>query len=880
MTAYAFLGCYIQRFSSTFGINNSPTSVELTLVPGKSSISVDALGTYTNGVAVTGFDFATATPGYTTGIEVGNFKYVGIIESYEENYSSAGRTYSVRMTDPRVIFDNVYIVLDGKNSFPTQFITASGLTNYLDVLHYYENFEDAQITDDGIPFSSIRNFLSTSAYGLIYCWGKPFRVIFDDGFQNFGSINLKGIPSWYRIKESRSTLGSLIQKVASDFNKDWYAYVDWDQYESNPFGIQDLIIKSIERSDAGSSTELETILAAAEASGNLISYRRGRELRTDPGTVVLHGPPELQWVIPSTGKTERFWGYDPQYGIALTTPISSGHGIVLLDHIVGSGSYAEDITSTVTVEGTSYIKLTGPDIYPPIIQPSSVSVQYKGYYPDNDILSASLFSQESWESVLFLENPTFAQQIGIVRSRFLTYDEYNSLMSSYNAQGVYTNALNLSLINTGSGIDDRDERRALLINSVYEATRDVASNYYGRSWMVDITPSRRTRPIEMPTTAFSGSNLYPTLDFELADAGWLDPSGSYPDAINFTRDLYNSNNPAIKNTDGRTRPFVAISTEDFVPLLPDQGLSGPINQTQFDKNSIINLDNPKRVISTINIEPYLLNPHKAIVTTPVPIEPWPFIIDSTGDYSYDGHKAYYEFLRYVGYPKTFILSNSLLDKAEENSSFGLLPPGAQYVADDKDNLKGFCIPVASVYDSYGPFMKIAPTGGGVTILDDSSFHPWGYAGIGRMNQAGRQIVDSNITQANVLDSANFVLAGEPSYNIGQKITDSATITSLSFQLGTDGVSTSYSLRTFALPPFKVSKLLQDQINQSLMDTQTKFKDNIDLNQTKIQNQSGGTVFQPNQVKAIAKQSNLKGNMSAGSFTGIISPSGRQGVLPS
>ena len=880
MSAYAFLGCYIQRFSSTFGINNSPTNVELTLVAGKSTIPVDANGTYTNGIPVTGFDFGRATPGSVTGIAVGNFKYVGIIESYEENYSAAGRTYSVRMTDPRVIFDNIYMVLDGKNSFPTQYITSSGLTNYLDVLHYYENFEDAEITDDGIPFSSIRNFLSTSAYGLIYCWGKPFRVIFDDGFQDLGSINLQGIPNWYRIKESKTTLGSLIQKVASDFNKDWYAYIDWDQYETNPTGIQDLIIKSIERTDASSSTTLETILAGAEASGTLVSYRRGRELRTDPGTVVLHGPPEIQWVIPSTGNTERFWGYDPKYGIALTTPVSSGNGIVLLDHIVGSGTYAEEITSLVTVEGTSYIKLTGPDVYPPIIQPSSVSIQYKGYYPDNDILSASLFSQESWETILFLQDPSFAAQIGVVRPRFLPYDDYIALMATYNSQGVYTSALDTSLINTGSGIDDRDDRRELLINSVYEATRDAASNYYGKAWMVDITPSRRTRPIELPTTAFSGSNLYPKLDFELTDAGWLDPSGSYPDAIDFTEDLYSSNNPVIKNTDGRTRPFMSISSQEFVPLFFDQGVSGPINQTLFDKNSIINLDNIDRLITTINVEPYNLNPHKAIVTTPVSIQPWPLIVESTEeDFNYDTHKAYYEFLRYLDYPRDFIYSNSLLSKAEENSTFGLIPPAAQYIEDDIDNLKGFCIPVASVYDSYGPYMKISPTGGGVTVIDDSSFHPWGYAGIGRMRQAGVQITSSNITQANVLDSASFVLAGEPSYNIGQKITDSATITSLSFQIGADGVTTSYSLRTFALPPFKVSKFLQEQINQSLMDSQSKFRENIDLNEVRNKNKNSGSIFNPNQVETAVKQSNLKGFGSAGSFAALINPSGKQGVLP-
>lgn len=873
MQAYSFLGCYVQRFSSTFGINNSPTTVELTLVPGKSSISYDAQGVGTNGTPVTGFDYENATPGLVTGIEIGNFKYVGIIESYEENYSSAGHTYSVRMTDPRVIFDNIHIVLDGKNSFPSEYITASGLRNYLDVLHYYGNIREAEITDDGIPFKSIRNFLSTSAYGLIYCWGRAFRVIFDDGFQDLGSINLEGIPNWYRIKESKATLGSLIQKVASDFNKDWYAYIDYDFYTTHPTGIQDLIIKSIDRHDATSSTTLDELINAAQASGTLISYRKGKELRTEPSTVVLHGPPEIQWVVPSTGTMARYWGTEPKYGLALTTPLSSGNGIVLLDHIQGSGSYISDITSEVVVEGTSYIKLTGPDIYPPIIQPSAVIMNYKGYYPTNNILNASLFSQAAWETLLYYEDPNFAAQIGVVRSRFLTYEDYNELLGNYLASGIYANALGTSFINTGSGIDDRDDRRESLIGAVYDATRQVASDYYGRAWFVDITPSRRTRPIELPDAPFSGSNLYPSLDFELADAGWLDPSGTYPDAIPNTSDLYNSNNPIIKNNDGRTRPFASLNRDDAIAIL--DGDSGPIDLTLFDKNEIINLNDLNRVIIPITVEKYELNPHKAIVYTPTPIQTLPYL-DGSGDYSYDAHKSYYEFLNYMGYPLGFIINNRLLSKADENSDYGLMPPRAQYLPDNKDNLLGFVIPVSSICDSYGPFMKISSNGGGVNVIEDSSFHPWGYAGLDKMRQAGMQITNSNVSQANVLDSANFVFAGFPQYNIGEQITDSATITSLSLQVGSDGVSTSYSLRTFALPPFKVNKVLQDQVNQSLLETKTKFREGLNLDKIPDK-KKGSSIHNPMQVgKSVANsRSNIGGASSHGSWIGVINPNGKE-----
>ena len=75
----------------------------------------------------------------------------------------------------------------------------------------------------------------------------------------------------------------------------------------------------------------------------------------------------------------------------------------------------------------------------------------------------------------------------------------------------------------------------------------------------------------------------------------------------------------------------------------------------------------------------------------------------------------------------------------------------------------------------------------------------------------------------------MTLAGLPIFNLGANVGDNSNITSISFQVGQEGLVTNYSLRTFAVPPGKPSKLLTDKISEVYNETHKNKKDIVNLN---------------------------------------------------
>lgn len=857
--AYAFLGCYIQRFSSTFGLNSSPTTLELTLVPGNPNSTHDANGVSTGGVAVTGFDIANANPGTMSGLMVGNFQYVGLIQSYEESFGADGHKYSVRMVDPRIILDGVHINLDGSNSWSSGYIYSTGLTNYFDMFYYYGSAGTADSNRNGTTFNKIVEFLESGG-AVANAFGNRFTFEFSSGFLPLSVANSGGVPNWYRLDSSRITISELLDKVTSDFNKDYYVYLDWDIYQANPSGLQILKIQDIKRNDATDSTAITDIITTYQANQTLIDYKRGKELSDEPTQILLHGPPLTQWKIPTDNSDmKRFWGFYHKNGIPLVNNVTGYEGIVTLDHIVSSGIDSQ-ISSTVFVSGYYYTKSPGATTYPPSITRVAYSDNIMGYYPSDTVLRAALYSQKSWETVLYAEQSSFAWEIGIRGYRFKPYDQFlldiTGIMSNSGANGELPimTFLGSKLENRGSGITDRSPRDDMLVASIYDATREVAENYYGKSWYVNITPEYRIRPFNILSGSFDGSTLFQKMDFDVADSAWIDPAQAYPLNIDDHDDIKISSNSTFLTNDGKVKPFVSIPNYDDFQLGYagfDDTLDYPINTSFIPPEQLMFTSNGNLILP-ISVSQYPNDPEWGVVTLSYPLEAW---TEASG---YNNQRAYYDFLRYMGYPHGFAVSGAM-DK-EETFEYGLNPPRVRVIegSHTSPNTKGFCIPIRSNVEAFGPYIKTTPSGGKLTIIEDTSFAPWTYGSWGNFYQAGHDLVDASLGTSKVIDSANLNIAGLPVYNIGQSIGESANITSLGFQFGTDGFTTNYNIRTFANPPFKTSRLLQNKLNGIFLDSRTNAKDivNIDIELLK-EKQYETAIVTPNDVKKAGKNASGK-----------------------
>jgi len=836
-----FAGCYVQRFSSTFGVNNSPTTVELTLVPGNPNSSHDIDGDSTGGVPVTGFD-PVVSPGYVTGVKIGAFEFVGMVSQDEENWGANGLTYTVRLTDPRVVFDNVSLVLDSSSNISHDYISLSGLSNYLNIFHYYANNIQADKNSIGVPFKKIREYLVNS--GIINLYGHKCMLSFSSGFLDYATgSNDIGIPTWYRIPANTLSLSTLLNKVSEDFNKDYYAHINYSEWLSDPTGILIININHINRSEAVDLDAINTFISGAMDDGTLISYKRGREIRTDPTITTMLGHPLTYWSTPNHASNEikRFWGFT-HHGIALTTDHDSESGVILLDHIVGRK--AQNITSTIPVAGTIYHKRPNSSgIYPPSITGTVVSTNISGYYASDTLMRASLFSKESWESVLHKENSSFAQQIGITRNRFRTGPEYDQLVTDLNGSGVPLGRFGITLSIIGSGISDRDDQTEALIAAVYEATKSVAEQHYGRTWMVKLDDSDWIN-----TASFEGTELFPLIEFEVSDAAWSQGFGGgvYPYNITNHELLHQYNNPAFKDSLGRIKSFVSLvdyNDNDDGYIVGD--FPYPIDTSNIPPDQMF-IEQGNKLVLPITVTQYNLYPASGIVEFPFPIEG---LVNTTG---YDDKTAFHEFLQYMEYTTAQITGHQLIDKIDDNSAFGLAPPRLPYMLSVQENY-GLHIPLRSNIQTYGPFISSGTVPGGLQLIEDSNLAPWTYGSITGLNVAGQQnVLSSNNTIGKVV-SADLSLAGLPELNLGDIIGDSSSITSLAVQLGAEGLTTNYTIRTFVLPPFKTTKVLQDKIASILLDSKQHTKDIIDLDKViNTKDDKSGQYIRPSQIDSKTK----------------------------
>lgn len=142
-------------------------------------VSTNGTFSYTTGTVNSGYDII-GTPVY---FKMGNFTFGGIVQSWEENYSSGGNQYKVNIEGMQTVLNNAYIIVGdyagsifSKNDNSTQYgaprsytgntATHTGLMiegNIPNVFNVYgflesiapENFGGANITEDGLSAKEI-----------------------------------------------------------------------------------------------------------------------------------------------------------------------------------------------------------------------------------------------------------------------------------------------------------------------------------------------------------------------------------------------------------------------------------------------------------------------------------------------------------------------------------------------------------------------------------------------------------------------------------------------------------------------------------------------------------------------------------------------------
>lgn len=764
-----FASGYVKRFSTALGFNSTPSSVDLEIVvPNGNSFASGLLN-----------------PGTISGISVGALNFTGIVQSWSKNKSSAGITHTVRLVDPRIMFNDITVLMNGTG--PTlpiaPYLTnGSGIYNVINVYNVFGNDYAANYTDNGMSWNNIKYALQHTS-GYLNCYDKGFYLEFDSGWD---------APDYLRINTQETSLTSLLDTVSRGLGLEYFAYIDPTTFVASTGVISKIIIKSINRSsDAVTAESLDAFLEKQESSGILLNYSRGRELRSGPTDVVVQGSPYS--FMYTTSASLPCWG---RLGNgALLTNVDNGSteayfnaipgsdelrhiGIVPLDNLQTDDPLELIGLPTILPIGRSRAMSVG-SVYPPTVFNIEIGNTIYGYYPTENVMRAALYNRESWETMIYIEQTSIANQFGI---NGLYIKPTGSIMERVIAgTGVSSDSFRFEAI--GSNIISRSDRQEALIQIIYEATKNAADTYYGKQFVVPLPLGQ----ITYGSTTGYGTTINYRNGYHAVDSAWHE---------NADIALKQAGSSRLRSDDGRIRGHIMIKNINII-LDPGEVIINPAGNLVYGINKLVydysNVSKDSYVITSggemllaCSYETDNTNNSRVIARIDTPL--------ILADFEQSNFPtSYTQFWRAVGINEQDILK--LCEWSQYFSTFGLAPQR-------QTSFQYFYVPVENELKRYGPFMASNGKPGGTSYIIDDSLNPWSYAGFTGMNAAGTGIANAALADKYIIDSASFSLAGLPIYNLGDIIGDSSNINQINLNLDSNGLSTNYAAQTFANPFIK------------------------------------------------------------------------------
>ncbi len=795
-----FGGGYVVDMAASLGFGSTPSTTDIKVV-----VDTDAGQTFATGLL---------NPGNISGFAVGGYKFTGIVQYWKENFGSDGRTYDIKLVDPRVMFNDVSVLMQGTGpSLPVApYLTlGSGIANVINVYNVFGNDYAADYNDNGMSWNNIKYALEfTSGYLNVY--GQPFRLSFDSGWN---------APAYLRINTQEATLTSLLDTTAAQLGIEYFVEIDHDTFVANTGVVNKINVRSIDRSsDATSGENLETFLNANKASGLLMNYQKGRELRNGPTDVIVQGSPysflyTATDYIPSYGRLANGalltgGGNSTTFGSIAADSSDRSDGFVVVENILNGQTIAEiEAENGVSIPSLSYDgkqrRMAG-GVYPPQVLDITLSPAIPGYKPPENVMRAALFSRQSWETLLYWEQPSVAAQLGISGMYVRSSDGVLAQV----AIGDYNKVRPESLI---SDQLYRTPSNEALIGLFYEFTREAAETYYGKEFVVNLPLGS----FSYGSTTGYGTTINYRYGYAVVDSAWYE---------NASIDFRASSNTSFRTDDGRHKAHVIVDDYNFeqdpgvIIQFPYSRLATSgvyIDLSKIDKgNYFIDADS---VRVTCSVEQDVTNLGRAIVRLSAPIEITEVV---TGDIP----SSYVQFWRALGCTDTQIYGTATTQGVGRNTDlWGVLGLAPQRLR----KFGAIYIPLENQTKRYGPFIASSNNrSGGTAYIVDDSLNPWSYGGFYGMNAAGTGIANAAISDKIVIDNASFTLAGIPKYNLGDLIGESNNISFMAINVSRNGLTTNYALQSFQNPNARYIKQNNMKVNKIVTLSNKLNKDIINL----------------------------------------------------
>lgn len=519
-----FLGCSVVGFNGSIGWNTQESMVNIDLV----EVQCDIDGTGNPSEVFTGANLI----GYPVYFSCGSFFFGGLLQNWTYSSNSGGRTYNVKVIDPRQILEQCTLIIDTYAGPPVKTL------NYFNVYGFYEEevylnkdcskFGDATsgggkgtpvsgprgssppsnagVTERGMPYVKIINALKNMNPTICTPVGANLTI-------DWSTFDIP-VPEYFKIAGPSITLLQLIADICDEAGYDFFVTLE-------PGDIVRIYPVSLKKYDP-----IEDNLFFG--FNNVIDFTYGKELRITKTRNLLFGEQQHYLDVVYWGEQEGsreaevqyvFNGVtgEKQYSLALPGDNTDPFEFYFGEEINPETGLGEPIIPYKREFGQFWVDIDIRKLNINLIIPFNID---RINICEYDIRTAMTSFESFWSWVGHEETPSELGQ------------EMQSIWPiKYNPKGILTR-LNQSSVTLAyaladaAGIPNSDRASANLhswppvledVKKVHEWIAEFGRTYYGRQYLVKLNEKVcvKGHPEDF------GEQLY--TDTPTNDGGWVEP---------------------------------------------------------------------------------------------------------------------------------------------------------------------------------------------------------------------------------------------------------------------------------------------------------------------------------------------------------------------
>lgn len=791
-----FLGAYVTNVSCSLGWGGETSTCNITLVEDPQ-----------NNVF---FLPAKAKSGIRTGkaclLKIGSaFEFGGILQrwTYSEN-TSDGRKYEVVLESPAKILDGVSFILDKFQGtiYKTDSLnlvadqaTVSGImtyggkypTNVINLFASKENYEaggifgGANVDMFGYPISGIVNDISNAAnnqFNLIGGTGKfGGKIVYGDTQYDIDLSALNEVIAYikdYKINGALNVTVNQLVKDITDIGLYDFIYIITGTADSDGI-IQTnakIVLKVLPRRSSPSPDAIKNLISAINTrpddQKNLISYNIGKELSDSTTQKILIGGQASRYWMGSTQNLDIYpvWGKtgDGQFAVYNIGNLQDYNNFGTPIKIKLDGGYSTNFTTIDTDLLELRCALSGKETWELYHLFKAIRSDISGDFTYKRIMLGNV-------------NFTLKQYQQLLQGKAVVNDLLETSLDAGESFATYV---------LGEQYQTAYIQRA--IQARFESLRTAANQYYGKTFAVSV-------PVDRGGLSNNIKYLYNGIEvktaWNVAESAW---SGAAYRSF-FTDHKY-------YDEEGRFNAVAIydnLQTADYSELGEDYSLI-----PQFGVVTSVSLEKDlkwQEFTGKDSITGKSVNFVKGIVIANLnsTVKNYDQYTTETNGFNTLARLIFGSAIP-VGYQNLF--GNSEIEVPFAPAP--LIP-------------KNIGVPQESERYVWGPWFSFNTTAGKqgkVEIIEDTSFTPETFGSLEKMNQFAQTIVNTEMSQVYENESGMIELAEEPQYNLGAQFLNSGPyITSMSINIGANGVTTQYQFNSWTKTFGRIAKYNIDRIQK-------------------------------------------------------------------